>query len=179
MAEAQLDQPAIARGAHTPDERLDHARPGAPGDVEARHRVPVPDGAVAAALRPADHRQQPHALLAQPGALLARGEVHVRLRPAPRPLVVGPVEAGGAEPVLPGELVRVADAQAPLLGAVDEEQPAERPERLAAERRLGFLVDDHHPAAGLGQLGGRHEPREAAADDDRVVGVRARHGAAR
>ena len=70
--------------------------------------------------------------------------------------------------------MRVADAQPPLLGAVDQEQPAERPERLAAERRLGLLVDQDDAPAGVGQLGGGDQPGQPAADDDRVVGVGAR-----
>ena len=56
VAEAELHEAAPRRVAHAPYERLDHTRTRAPGDVEARHRVPVPDGAVAAALGPADHR---------------------------------------------------------------------------------------------------------------------------
>ncbi len=36
VAEAQVDQPAARGLAHAPRERLDHPRPGAPGDVEAR-----------------------------------------------------------------------------------------------------------------------------------------------
>ena len=133
MAETEIDEPALRRLPDARYERLDHTRAGAPRDMEARHRVAVPDGAVAAALGPADHGEEADALLLQPGALLAGGEVHVRLRPPPRPLVLGPVERRGAEPVLEGERVRVLDAEAPLLRAVDEEEAAERPERLAAE----------------------------------------------
>ena len=113
----------------------------------------------------------------QPAALLAGGEVHVGLGPSPRPVVLGPVEAGRAQPVLPRELVRVADAQPALLGAVDEEQPAEGPERLAAQRRLGFLVDEDDAPAGVGQLGGGDEAGEAGADDDRVGRVLRGHRA--
>ena len=65
-----------------PLERLDHPGAGAPGDVEARHRVAVPVGAAVAALGPADDREEPVPLLAQPGPLLAGGEVDVRLGPA-------------------------------------------------------------------------------------------------
>ena len=66
------------------------------------------------------------------------------------------------------ELVRVLDPQPPLLRAVDEEQPAERPERLAAERRLRLLVEQDHPPAGVGQLGGGDQAGEPRADDDDV-----------
>ena len=135
-------RPRVGRRAHPALERLDDAGAGAPGDVEARHRVAVAVGVVAAALGPADHREEPHALAVQPGALLAGREVDVGLGPLPRPVVLVPVEAGGAEPVLPararGESLMPQPA---LLGRVDEEQPAERPERLAAEGLLGLLVE--------------------------------------
>ena len=121
--------------------------PGAPGDVEARHRVAVPDRAVAAALGPADHREEAHALRVQPGALLAGGEVDVGLGPAPRPVVLGAVEAGAcrASPASASSCESLMP-QAPLLGRVDQEQPAERPERLAAERRLRLLLDERSRA---------------------------------
>ena len=147
--------------------------PGAPGEVEARHRVAVADRQVAAALGPADVGHELHAHPGQPRALLAGGEVDVRLGPAPRPLVLVAVEARGAQPVLPGELVRVLDAQPALLGAVDEHQPAEGPERLAAQRGLRLLVEEDDLAAGVGQLRGGDEAREPRADDD---GVRVHRG---
>ena len=168
VAEAQLDQPARGRLAHAALERLDHARPGAPGEVEARHRVAVPDRQVAAALGPADVGHELHAHPGQPCALLAGGEVDVGLGPAPRPLVLVAVEARGAQPVLPGELVRVLDPQPALLGAVDEHQPAQGPERLTAQRGLRLLVEEDDLAAGVGQLRGGDEAREPRADDDGV-----------
>src|SRR5665213_1762615 len=119
MAEAQLDQAALLGLAHAAHERRDHAGPGAPGDMEARDRVAVAGGEVAAALGPADVRHEAHALSVQPGALLAGGEVDIGLGPAPRPRVLGPVESCRAEPVLPGQLARVVDPHAALLGAVD------------------------------------------------------------
>ena len=63
----------------------------------------MPGGVVAAALGPADDGEEAHALPVQPGALLPRREVDVRLRPLARPVVLGPVEAGRAQPVLPGQ----------------------------------------------------------------------------
>ena len=103
-------------------------------------------------------------------ALLAGRELDVRLGPLPRPdvLVVEPVEAGRAQPVLEGELAGVLDAHPALLGGVDEEQPAEGPERLAAEVVAVLLVEDQHAPAGLGQLVGGDEAGEAGADDDDV-----------
>src|SRR4051794_18501742 len=97
-------------------ERLDDAGAGAPRDVKPRHRVAVPGRGVAAALGPADDGEDAMAHRVQPGTFLAAGEVDVGLRPPSRPAVLVAVEAGGAEPVLPGELVTVLDAQPPLLG---------------------------------------------------------------
>ena len=168
MAEAQLDEAVALRLADERDERLDQPRPRAPGDVEARHRVARAVREPAAALGPADVRQEADALRVQPRSLLAGSPVDVGLGPAARPLVLGPVEAGRAEPVLPGELARVPDPQPALLRAVDEEQAAERPERLAAERLLRLLVDEDHASPGGSELRGRDEPGEPCPDDDGV-----------
>ena len=153
-------------------ERRDDARAGAPGDVEARHRVARAGGGVPAALGPADHREQPQALLAQPRALLAGGEVDVGLRPAPRPVVLLAVEPGRALPVLPGQLGGVLDAHPALLGRVDEEQPAERPPGLTAEVGLALLVEQQHPAAGVRGLGCGDQPGQTGSHHD-DVGVHA------
>ena len=144
-------RPRSASLAHPAYERLEDSRPGAPGHVEARHRVAVPAGEVAAALGPLHQREEPEALRVQPGSLLTRREVDVRLGPLPGPEVLVAVEAGRAHPVLQGQLVRVAHPQPSLLRAVDEEQAAEGPERLAAQRGRGLLVDHDHPAAGVGR----------------------------
>lgn len=126
---------------------------------------------VAAALGPANVRHEAHALRVQPRALLAGGEVDVRLRPAARPLVLGTVEAGGAQPVLPGELVGVADSQPALLRAVHQEDPAEGPERLSSQRGLWLLIDEQHSASRVGELSGRHEPRQPGPHDDDISGI--------
>ena len=168
VAEAQLDQAPGHGLAHAALERLDHAGPRAPGDVEARDRVAVPVGVVAPALGPARVGDPAHALAVQPRALLARAEPHVRLGPPARPFVLGPVERGGAHPVLERQLVGVLDAHAALLGAVDEHQPAERPERLAPQGALGLLVDQQHLLAGVGQLGGGHQAGQARAHHDHI-----------
>ena len=78
------------------------------------------------------------------------------------------VEAGRAEPVLPGQLERVVHPQPALLRGVDQEQPAERPPGLAAEGRLGLLLEQDHPLAGVGQLGGGHQPGQTGPHDDDV-----------
>ncbi|GMA21267.1 hypothetical protein GCM10025862_32880 [Arsenicicoccus piscis] len=55
-----------------------------------------------------------------------------------------------------------------LLGGVYEEQPAERPERLTAERLRRLLVQDQHRAPEIRGLGGGHQPGETGSDDDQV-----------
>ena len=125
-------------------------------------------GVVAAALGPADEREGLQPALAQPAALLAGGEVDVGVCPLPRPVVLGPVEARGAEPVLQRQLVAVADAQPALFGAVDEEQPAERPERLTADVGGVLLVDDQDPTAPFDQLTGGDQTGEPRSDHDDI-----------
>ncbi len=96
------------------------------------------------------------------------GEMDIGLGPAPPPVILGPVEAGGTQPVLHGEIEGVADAHAPLLGAVDEEQAAEGPEGLPADVLLALLVEEDHPLAGIGKFGGRDEAGEARPHDDDI-----------
>ena len=57
---------------------------------------------------------------------------------------------------------------AALLGTVDEEQAAERPEGLAADRILALLLDDDDALAGVGEFGRGDETGQARADDDGV-----------
>ena len=131
VPEPELDAAGRCRGPDPSFEGRHHAWPGAPGDVEAGHRVAVPVGQVAAALGPADHREPAHPQRVQPGPLLRRREIDVRLGPPVRPVVLAggvidpAVKAGAAEPVLPGQRVGVLDAQAPLLGRAHQKQAAE------------------------------------------------------
>src|SRR5262249_23551424 len=72
-----------------------------------------------------------------------------------------------AEPVAQCELVGVLDAHAALLRAVDEEDPAQGPVRLAAEVVAVLLVDEDDPPPGPAQLVRRDEagkPRSPDAD---------------
>ncbi len=178
VSEAEGD-PADPDGVADPaGEGFDQAGPGAPGDVEARDGVAGPGGEQSAAFGPADHGEQPDAHAAQPGPLLAGREVDVRLGPAARPRVLVAVEAGGAEPVLPGEFAGVADPHPALLGRVDQEEPAEGPVRLAAERPGGFLVEQDDAPSGVGEFGGGGQAREAGSDHD-DVGVEGHQGSFR
>ncbi len=153
---------------HDLGEGRDDTRPRAPGDVKARHRVARPDGTIAAALGPPHHRKEADAAFAQPVPLLTGSELQIGLCPATRPGVFGAVEAGIAEPVLAGQVKRVADAHAALLGRVDEEQTTERPPRLPAEVREGLLVDDRHAAPRGERFAGCDKPGEPPADHENV-----------
>ena len=169
MPEAQLDEPVLDPLAHDVDERLEDRGAGSPGDVEAGHRVAVPGRRVAAAFGPADDGEDLDALRGEPRPLLAGGEGEVRLGPLPAPLVfVFAVELGAGEPVLPGEVVRVLDAHATLLGSVDQEEPAERPPGLTAQRRLGLLFEHDDSLACFDEFGGCDEARQSRAHHDHI-----------
>ncbi len=175
VPEPQLDPTAVDSRANPAQERFEHARTGTPGHVESRDRVAVRASArdrVPAAFRPLDDREPSHALGGQPGPLLTGGELDICLGPASRPVVLRPVEPGRAQPVGQGQLARVVHSQPPLLGGVDEHQPAERPERLAAERRGRLLVQQDDPATGVGQLGGGDETGQPG-PHDQDIGVHA------
>ena len=60
------------------------------------------------------------------------------------------------------------DPESALLGRVDQEDSAERPPGLAAEARLGLLVEDEDVLARVDQFGRGDESGEAGADDDRI-----------
>lgn len=60
------------------------------------------------------------------------------------------------------------DAKPTLLGGVDEEDPAKRPEGLAAERAFWLLVQYDDASASIGQLGRRDETSQSCTDDDDV-----------
>ena len=177
MPAFQRDPTRLDMGADAPLERLDDARPGTPGEMESRHRIAVTIRQRAAALGPADDRKPPHALRMQPWPHLAGREVDVGLGASARPEIFRAIELRRAKPVLQGEVPAVTDAEPPLLGTVYEEQAAERPEGLAAERILALLFDDRDAPAGVGQFGGRHETGEPAAHHN---GIRAfRHATSR
>ena len=86
----------------------------------------------------------------------------------PRPVILAAVEAGGAAPVLPRQIMAVLDAEAALLRRIDQEQTAERPERLTAEALLALLLDDDDALAGVREFRRRDQPGQTRADHDHV-----------
>ena len=168
VAEFHDDAPRRGMVADAADEGFDGAGTRAPGDVKARHGVAVAVGERAAALGPADDREPAHALGVQPGMHLARGEVDIGLGHLARPVVLGPVELRRAHPVLQRQLAAVADLQPALLGTVDEEQAAERPEGLPAERVLALLIEQDDAFSGIAKFRGSNQPRQPAAHHDHI-----------
>ena len=130
--------------------------------------VAVAAGEVTAAFGPLHEREELHALRGQPRALLSGGEVDVRLGPPAGPVVLPAVEGRGAHPVLEGEFVGVAHAEPALLRGVHQEQPAEGPVRLTSQGSLGFLVEEHHAATGIGQFRGGDQACQARAHHDHI-----------
>jgi len=124
VTEFEADQPAFLGLAHAAHERFQHAWTGAPGDVEARHRIAVADGIAATALGPADDGEEFQAALHQPGTFFAGGKADIGLRPFARPEILRPIESGAAHPILDRQVMRIADAHAPLLGRIDKEKTA-------------------------------------------------------
>ncbi|SUA04453.1 Uncharacterised protein [Mycolicibacterium fortuitum] len=149
-------------------EDVDDRRARSPGDVEARHRITVPQSPVTAALGPSDQGEGLQSPSTQPAAFLPGGEVDIGVRPLPRPVVLGPVEPGGAQPVLQRQFLTVADTEPALFGAVDEEQPAERPECLSTQVGGVFLVQDQHAMAPLDEFARGDQPGETRPHDNDI-----------
>ena len=124
--------------------------------------------AVTASLGPAHDGKEANPLADEPGALLTCGKSHIGFSPAFRPMIFVAVESRRAHPVLKSELMGIANAQAPLLGQVDEKEAAERPESLSAEALLALLVEDDDALAGIRDLRGGDEAGEPGADHDHV-----------
>jgi hypothetical protein len=104
----------------------------------------------------------------QPRTHFPSGEVDVGFGPLPRPPILLAIEARRRHPVGRRQIPRIADAEPPLFGCVHHEQAAERPERLAAEALLAFLVEKEHTASGIGRFDRSHESRESGANDDDI-----------
>ena len=175
MTETELHAARLLMSQHAAFEWLDNSRPCPPRDVKPRHAVPRRARAGGPAFGPTNGGEPAHPLRVQPRTLFSGGKIYVRLRPPPRPVVFGTIEASGVHPIAQCELVRVTDAEAPLLGRVDEKKPAQRPERLPAKALLALLLDEQHSAARVGRLRGGDKTRESRSNDDYVSVVHS-HG---
>jgi hypothetical protein len=111
---------------------------------------------------------------AQPAALFAGGKRDVSFGPAPWPQILVAIKTGRSDPVLQREVKTVLDAEPALFGSVDQKQSAERPERLAAEALLAFLIDHDDTLAGVGDFRRRDQTRQSAADHDYIRIIRHR-----
>jgi hypothetical protein len=129
----------------------------------------VPARQPAAPLGPAHERKPAHALRVQPTTFFRRGEIEIGFRPEFREVVFRPVELRRAQPILPRQLKAVAHAHATLLGRIDEEQTAKRPEGLSAQILFTLLIDDDHTLATIGGFRGRDQSRKAGAHDQDIA----------
>ena len=158
--------------ARAPLERFHHTGAGTPSQMKARHRIAVAHGVIAAALGPPHNGKNAVAHRLKPAALLAGCERDIGFGPFSWPVILVAVESGGSHPVLQRQVVGVLDAEPALLGCIDKEQSAERPESLPAEILLAFLIDHDHALACIGQFGRGHEARQPCTDDNYVRIIR-------
>ena len=148
----------------------DQARTGAPGDVEAGHAScrgrarcsrrarPTGPAGTSAHPRPCSQRRFSPAAKCTYASAQRRGQW----------------SSGRSNAALPSQSARassarVADPQPPLLGGVDQEQPAERPVRLPAERLAAVRrrrSSTERPASASSR--GGDQPGEPGPDDDDV-----------
>ena len=168
VAQAQVDAALLCGGADASLEGLHDAGSGPPGQMEPGHRVAVAVGPAVAALRPADDWEEPMALGMQPLALLRVGEVQVRLGPRARPVILGSVELGAAEPVLRGRARGCRGCPSAAVPGSRRGTARRGPEGLTAEALLGLLVKQDHPPPGIRRLRGGHEPGQSGAHHDDV-----------
>src|SRR5215831_18166631 len=121
---------------------------------------------IAPALGPGNDGKPTQAAGSQPGALLTSREPDIGLGPLAGPKILLAVETGRPQPVLQREVIGIANAHAPLLGAVDEEEATEGPEGLTAEGLLTLLIEHDDTLAGLDQLANGDEPGEPTTNYD-------------
>jgi hypothetical protein len=95
---------------------------------------------------PADDREPAHAETLKPVAHVARGPFEETRRQRAGVGVFGSVKLRGPHPIAIGQFRAVVDAHAALLGRVDHEEPAKRPERLSAKALRPFLIQQQNPA---------------------------------
>ena len=161
--------------ARRPAARTARARPGPVPQVMWKRgtELPCPLALVAAALGPAARPGRADAL-----RLAARRASRPRRTPRrPRPTAAASGPPAGRSRRCPASPARASSAESltrsrRCSGRVDQEQPAEGPPGLAAEAGRALLVEHDHPRAGVGQLGGGHQPGQPGPDDD---DVRVRH----
>jgi len=139
-------------------------------DLVARAPDDVPPGdgvagAINAALRPIDQRQEPDLLVVQKFEDGSPGIFAVVPGPLPRPVVIG-AEIGDALPVPPGQFRGVFDLEAALVRRADHVYAAERLPGEAAEVFAPVLVDQQHAAAAIQELIGGHDTSQSTTGDD-------------
>src|SRR6202163_1365650 len=168
MAEFEREA-AVRQGLPRPPlEWFDNPGASTPTDMKPRHRIAVAHRIVAAALGPADDGKDSMAHRVEPAALLAGRERDISFCPALRPKVFVAVKTRRSHPVLQREVKTVLDAEPELFGAIDQKQPAERPEGLAAETLFALLIDHDDAFTCVGNFGRGEETDKTAAAHDYV-----------
>ena len=168
VAEGELHEPALGGRAHAALERLDDGRAGAPGQVEARHRVAVRQRIAAAALGPAGARQHAEPERAQPVALLDRRELDVGPREPPRMLILGTVELA-----LPSQSDQASSNESWIRarrcsGESTKNRPPSDQNACPPSDASGSCSSSSTRLPAAGQLGRGDQTGQTAADDDRV-----------
>jgi len=162
LAEADLQvrpaRMAIQRG----DQAQRQFAPGAPDDVEARHRVA---GGEQTTLDPVRRGQEADPAGAQPEPDVIVAALGVGLGPGIGP-AVGRIEFAEGAPVGERQIRGIADAGAALLGGADEEDAAEAFLCQSAEVFRLVAVEQQDAAIGLKEFQCGAYSGDAAADDN-------------
>ena len=161
--------PRLSRLAHAAHERLDHARPGAPGDVKARHRIAVAGRQIAAALGPADDRKNPQALLrAARRASRPRRNPH---RPRPSGAASDP-RRGRSRPSRASPAARDRGEsrmrRRRCSGESTKNNPPNDQNACPPSEPSRLLIENDDAPARIGEFGGGDEARKPRADHDGV-----------
>ena len=101
-------------------------------------------------------------------AFLARREGDISLRPSARPIILIAIEGRRPHPVVERKLAGIANAHTALFGGVDQKDAAERPERLAAERLFGLLIDNNDLFLCVDQFDCGDKAGKSGTDDNYV-----------
>ena len=174
VPEPELDPTGADVLGDPPDERRRRTPgPGAPGDVEAGHRVAVPADLVAAAFGPLDIGNS-----AMPCSLSQPASRRRRTPRRPSPIRRGQWSSGRSNPAEPSQSARASSAESltpscRCSGVLTRNSPPS--DHQACPPRLAAPSWSQHDdrAAGVGGFGGGHQPGQPGPDDDDVC---VRHG---
>ena len=142
--------------------------PGAPGDVEARDGVAVPVGVVAAALGPADAPGRS----ARPGRAARTASRRPRSRRTPRPTCAASGPPSRSKPAVPSQSCQASSRLSLIRSrrcsgeSTKNSPPNDQCAWPPIDCSGSWSSEDH--LAGVDELRGRRQPREARPDHDHV-----------